>query len=96
LERLAVVRCWKRFLFTYFITFKFIFMAASEPLRNVGRAIKWLDEWPSRPTNYGSIANCTRIDEARKNLINVLFSMGYELKSGTYTVVKSKEKRKLV
>lgn len=65
-------------------------------LKCIGRAIKQLDEFRISENNLGSKINVERVDSARANLINVLFSNGYELQRDTYKVVKSKVKRTLI
>ena len=65
-------------------------------MKQVGKAIKELDEFRVSESYVGTKTNVKRIDNARKNLINVLFSNGYELQRDTYKVVESKSKRKLI
>ncbi len=71
-------------------------MANLTALKQVAKAIKALDEFPSNSAQLGSEANVERSDIARKSLINILFSNGYELQIGTYKVIKSTIKRDLI
>ena len=71
-------------------------MANLTALKQVGKAIKALDEFPSNSTQLGSEANVKRSDTARKSLVNILFSNGYELQIATYKVIKSTTKRDLI
>lgn len=65
-------------------------------LKAIAKAIRSLDEGgkvnPTLPTSF----NDTRRDSARKNLINILFSSGYELEHDTYKLIKSTHKRPLL
>lgn len=65
-------------------------------MRKIGRAIKALDDFRVSVNYVGGKTNAKRIDAARRNLINVLFSNGYELQYGSYRVIKSKQKRDLI
>jgi hypothetical protein len=65
-------------------------------LKDVAKAIKSLDQHRTTVSNYGTKTNANRADKARKNLVNIIFSNGYELEGGTYKVVKAKRKRPLV
>jgi len=65
-------------------------------MKQIATAIKALDSFRVHEIYVGTQDNVKRINEARINLINVLFSSGYELQCGTYKLVKSKEKRKLI
>ncbi len=65
-------------------------------LQAIGKAIKQLDEFRVSENNLGSKTNVKRVDSARVDLINVLFSNGYELQRDTYKVVKSQAKRPLI
>lgn len=67
-------------------------------LRNIAKAIKNLDEvsFIKNENTVDSKENVNRIDDARRNLINVIFDNGYELSEYSYKVVKSKYKRNLI
>ena len=71
-------------------------MATLLALREVGKAIKSLDQFPVNLTQLGTQVNANRCETARRNLINILFSNGYELQRGTYKVIKSTQKRNLL
>lgn len=73
-------------------------MANSElfALQCIGKSIKQLDEFRVSENNLGSKTNVKRVDSARVDLINVLFSNGYELQRDSYKVVKSRAKRALI
>ncbi len=64
-----------------------------EQLTFIARAIKaidqivWFQEWGTE--------DYKRINNARKELIDIVFDAGYELQSGTYRVIVSKTKRDL-
>ena len=65
-------------------------------MRQIGKAIKTLDAFRVSVEYVGTQENVKRIDESRNNLINVLFSNGYELELYTYKVVRSKQTRDLI
>ena len=65
-------------------------------MQQIGKAIKALDEFHVHEIYVGTKTNVKRINTARKNLINVLFSNGYELQRLTHKVIKSEHKRPLI
>jgi hypothetical protein len=65
-------------------------------MKQVGKAIKELDEFRVHENYVGTKTNVNRLNNARKHLINVLFSSGYELELDTYKLIRSKRKRKLL
>ncbi len=65
-------------------------------MQRIAKAIKEIDEVPKQETHLKTDGNVWRINEARKNLINILFLCGYELQEKTYRVIKSKHKRQLI
>jgi len=65
-------------------------------LRDVAKAIKSIDQHSTNVLNYGTKTNANRVGKARRNLVNIIFSNGYELERGSYKVVKSKRKRPLI
>ena len=71
--------------------------ASQSAMREIGRAIKAIDSFSFMNFDaVGTIENVERINIARKNLINMLFSCGYELEEFTSRVRKSKYKRALI
>lgn len=62
-------------------------------LTSLANAIEKIDETSWSVNNP---IDKKRIEEARKNLINVICDNGYELAEHTYRVVKSKNKRELI
>ncbi len=65
-------------------------------MQRIAKAIKEIDEVPARDTYLKTDGNVWRINEARRNLINILFLCGYELQEKTYRVIKSQHKRQLI
>ena len=65
-------------------------------LKQIGKAIKALDEFRSTEQYLGSKINVKRVDKSRVNLLNVLLSNGYELVPRTYNIIKSQSKRQLI
>jgi hypothetical protein len=67
-------------------------------MREIGKAIKAIDSFSFMNFDaVGTIENVERINIARKNLINTLFSCGYEeLEEFTMCVRKSKRIRPLI
>jgi hypothetical protein len=65
-------------------------------LKQIVRSIKELDKFRHSKVYLGSDENVTRIDEARKNLINILFDNGYEIDYKTKKLIVSKVKRNLL
>ena len=66
-------------------------------MRSIGEAVKKLDSFSHlNDDQLGPQENVQRIDNARKNLVNVLFSCGYELQEFTSSVIKSKHQRPLI
>lgn len=65
-------------------------------MQRIAKAIRELDEIPSDDNYLKSDGNVQRLDEARRNLINILFNCGYELQYKTYRVIKSTHKRQLI
>lgn len=61
-------------------------------MKKIGKAIKFLDGFLLSKNSVGTQENVKRIDEARNNLINVLFSSGYEFQRVTYKIIKNKNK----
>jgi hypothetical protein len=68
----------------------------NDAMKSIGKAIKMLDEINPSARNLGTIKNVFRYTITRRNLINILFSNGYELQEFTYRVIKSKSKRELI
>jgi hypothetical protein len=65
-------------------------------MRKIAKIIRELDTYHSWVGNLGSDENVKRENVARKNLVNILFSNGYELQQGTMRLIKSKSPRKLL
>jgi len=71
--------------------------ASQSAMREIGKAIKAIDSFSFMNFDaVGTIENVERINIARKNLINTLFSCGYELEEFTSRVRKLKHKRALI
>lgn len=65
-------------------------------LRNIAKAIKLLDTYSKVETTYGTTENVQRVEKSRKDLINVIFSCGYDFDRETYRLFKLKKKRDLI
>jgi hypothetical protein len=65
-------------------------------LKDIAKAIVLIDRNRAIASNYGSKVNADRANEARRNLINILFSNGYELEAGTFKVIESPRQRPLL
>lgn len=65
-------------------------------MKCISKAIKELDEFRVSENYVNSKRNVKRIDKARKELINTLFSCGYELQAHTYKAIKSRAFRPLL
>ena len=71
-------------------------MYLKKSLRKVVKAIKAIDEL-SIHDEIGGKENDERLADARNNLVNILFSNGYEIESpNNYRLIKSEYKRDLV
>jgi hypothetical protein len=65
-------------------------------LQHLAKIIKVFNEFRPTEDTVGSEANVKRIDTAYKNVINVIFSCGYEIDYHSRRLIKSKNKRKLL
>ena len=67
-------------------------------MRKIAKQIKEIDSIIGfgEVKSLGSKENADRLNEARRNLINILFSNGYELEYKTFKVIKSTNKRDLI
>jgi len=71
--------------------------ANKSAMREIGKAIRAIDSFSFMKLDaVETIENLERLHIARKNLINTLFSCGYELEEFTSRVRKSKHKRALI
>lgn len=65
-------------------------------LRQIGKAIHAIDANVINTRTVHSKTNIRRTRLARKHLINILFSCGYELEWKSYKVIKSTQTRELI
>ncbi len=71
--------------------------ASQSAMREIGKAIRAIDSFSFlKQDAVESTENLEWLQIARKNLINTLFSCGYELEQFTSRVKKSKYKRALI
>ena len=71
--------------------------ASQSAMREIGKAIRAIDSFSFMKLDaVETIENLERLHIARKNLINTLFSCGYELEEFTSRVTRSKHKRALI
>ncbi|HZK96539.1 MAG TPA: hypothetical protein VFC67_20225 [Prolixibacteraceae bacterium] len=71
--------------------------ANKSAMREIGKAIRAIDNFSFMQLDaVETIENLERLHIARKNMINTLFSCGYELEEFTSRVRKSKYQRQLI